>query len=115
LSAITNTNLATLDHVAVQGKLAIKFPNDFFEHPAVSLLSVWIERGHDAPHPEVFYSDDNVPDAQNLARPRTFSQSFYACDDDVGSEPSAVMTEVSDGVIGGSSSGSTSNRWSEVS
>lgn len=97
---VTNAEFAALNHVAVQGKLAVEFPHDFLKHATVLLLIGGIKRGHYAAHTEVLNPDNDLPDAQALAGPRALSQATYTSNHNVRPEPSAVMAEGFDSVIG---------------
>jgi hypothetical protein len=100
LNRIAGPNLAALNHIAVQCKLAIELADNFPEHPTILPLRIGIERGHDAAPAQVLDSNNDLPDAQALSRPRSLRQPIDIADHKVWPEPPAVMAESLDRAVG---------------
>ena len=69
LHGISDSNLASPDHVTIQGERTAEFPHDVCEHLAVLFQAVGIERCHDAAPTKVLDPDDDVSDVQALPGP----------------------------------------------
>jgi hypothetical protein len=98
--AVADMNLAALYQVAVQGQLAIEFPHYFFEYATVLQLRIWIEGSHHAAHAKILDADNDFSDFQALPLPRALVQTVHATDDNIRTEPSAIVAEGRDGAIG---------------
>src|SRR6185295_12693392 len=59
---ISNSNLATPDHVTIQGERAAEFVRDILEHLTVLFQAVRVKCRHDATPTEILYSTDDAPD-----------------------------------------------------
>jgi hypothetical protein len=99
LSGISNSNLATSNHVTIQSERAAEFPRDVLEHLTVLFQAVRVKCRHDTTPTEILYSNDDVPDAQTLAWPVALGQPLDATDHKIRSEAPAIMSKRGDGSI----------------
>jgi len=97
---ISNSNLATPDHVTIQGERAAEFVRDILEHLTVLFQAVRVKCRHDATPTEILYSNDDVPDAQALAWPVAIGQPLDATDHEIRSKAPTIMFKHGNGSIG---------------
>jgi hypothetical protein len=96
---ISDSNLATPNHVTIQGERAVEFPRDVLEHLTVLFQAVGVKRRHDATPTEILYPNDDVSDAQALAWPVALSQPLDTTDHEIWSEAPTIMPKCGDGSI----------------
>src|SRR5258708_6123032 len=66
-NTVSYVDCSALGHVAIQRKLAAKFPNDFFQHAMILRQRIRIKCGHNA-------SPAQIPDANHRpSDPQTFA------------------------------------------
>src|SRR5262249_55460713 len=74
---------------------------DALQHLDVLLERVGVEGGHDAAGPEIADADHGCARAQGAPLPAPFLETGNAADDDVRSQPAAIVSEGRDGPVGG--------------
>jgi hypothetical protein len=96
---ISNSNLATPDHVTIQGERPAEFPRDTLEYLTVLFQGVWVKCRHDTTPTKILYPNDDIPDTQALAWPVAFGQPRHATDHEIRSEAPAIMSKRGNGPI----------------
>src|SRR5882724_10843174 len=93
---ITFAESSTADDEAVEGKLAVEFPHDFFQHTVILFQSVGIEGRHDTAATQILDANAHLSAFETPPRPLTFGEAFDAADNDVRAKAAAIVAKTFD-------------------
>jgi hypothetical protein len=91
--SVSDSNLAALNHMTIQGQLSLELLNDPAQESAVLVEGIGVERSHHTAPTKDSYSDQDSSNSKHMTRPCSFSQPWNTADQNVWSQPSSIVPQ----------------------